>query len=158
MVLRWQHFHLTGQLSEGDDRAAWLRLLHSHAEETHGAQAHYLQELMGRSYSRVTGQRCVGRARTYAERLQEINKLYQLSSGSCVLPEMLMSRLLALPPSYDSVVKVIEAQSGTMASDGRGPLDLHEVRARVVQYENRCIRRNKLTQREVPLQREHERR
>ena len=96
------------------------------------------------------GQRDVGCVRKHAEQPQEINKLYKLSSGDFVSPEILMSRLLALPPSYDSV---IERWSGMRAFQGRDPLDFHEVPARVVQYENRCPRRNRQTRREVPLQR-----
>ena len=139
--LGYRYSHLIGQLREGDGRAAWHRLVHLHAEETNGAQAHYLQELMGCTYQAVAGTDKVGHARLYAEALQRINKMYKLAAGTFVQPEILMSRLLSLPRCFDHVVETIESLNSVRAGSGRRPLDFHEVLGKVVQFENRQKRR-----------------
>ena len=140
--LGYRHCHLIGQLREGDGRAAWQRLAHLHAEETHGAQAHYLQKLMACTYKAATGTEAVGHTREYAEALQRINKLYKLSAGKFVQPDILMSRLLSLPRGFDHVVETIESINSTRAGLDQRPLDFHEVLGKVVQFENRQKRRN----------------
>ena len=139
--LGYRYSHLIGQLREGDGRSAWHRLVHLHAEETNGAQAHYLQELMGCTYHAVAGTDKVGHVRLYAEALQRINKMYKLAAGTFVQPEILMSRLLALPRCFDHVVETIESLNSVRAGSDRQPLDFHEVLGKVVQFENRQKRR-----------------
>ena len=143
--LGYSHHHLLGQLSEGDGRGAWKRLVHLHAEETNGAQAHYLQELISCSYKRTAGTDGIGHIRRYADQLQRINQLYKLSSGGFVQPCILMTRLLALPAGYDTIVEHIEMINSTRAanSDPRGNLDFHEVVAKIAMYENRAKRRRR---------------
>ena len=68
--------HLIGQLREGDGKAAWHRLITLHAEETNGAETHYLNKLLKCCYAG----RSVGHIREYAEQLQEINKQYKLAA------------------------------------------------------------------------------
>ena len=140
--LGYRYSHLIGQLREGDGKAAWQRLAHLHAEETHGAQAHYLQKLMSCTYKSATGTEAVGHSRKYAEALQRINKLYKLSAGKFVQPDILMSRLLSLPRGFDHVVETIESINGMRAGSGLSPLDFHEVLGKVVQFENRHKRRS----------------
>ena len=84
--LGYANHHLLGQLSEGDGRGAWKRLVHLHAEETNGAQAHYLHELMNCNYKRTAGTDGIGHIRRYADQLQRINQLYKLSSGGLSNP------------------------------------------------------------------------
>ena len=141
--LGYHNSHLIGQLREGDGKGAWARLNHLHAEETNGAQAHYLQELMSCTYAHANGSGDVGGVRRFADALQRINKLYKLSAGHFVQPEILMSRLLTLPPCYDTVVESIEEQNARRASQDGRLLDFDEVLARVVQFENRVQRRRR---------------
>ena len=58
----------------------------------------------------------------YAEALQRINKLYKLSAGKFVQPDILMSRLLSLPRGFDHVVETIESINGMRAGwSSKGP-------------------------------------
>ena len=141
--LGYAHNHLIGQLSEGDGKGAWDRLVHLHAEETNGAQAHYLQQLMTCSYERVARTRECGFVRLYAEALQRVNQLYRLAAGHHVQPSILMCRLLTLPGGYDPIVENIEQINSQRAANGGHlePLDFHEVLQKIVQFENRVARR-----------------
>ena len=141
--LGYAYTHLIGQLSEGDGKGAWDRLVHLHAEETNGAQAHYLQELMACSYERAARTHECGHVRLYAQALQRINRLYKLSAGHFVQPEILMCRLLTLPGGYDPIVENIEQINVQRAASGSqlGPLDFHEVLQKIAQFENRRARR-----------------
>ena len=82
--------------------------------------------------SQPTGTEAVGHTREYAEALQRINKLYKLSAGKFVQPDILMSRLLSLPRGFDHVVETIESINGMRAGSSQPPLDFHEVLGKVV--------------------------
>ena len=111
--LDYGYSHLLGQLREGDGKAAWDRLVRLHAESSHGAQSHYLAMLMNCKYKHVVG-KSFGGIRLYAEALQRINKLYKLTSGAFVQPNILMTKLLSLPSPYDYIVDILES---TIAAD-----------------------------------------
>ena len=133
--------YLIGQLREGDGKSAWRRLVTLHAEETAGAETHYLQKLLMTSYKGVSGTNNVGHVRMFAEQLQRTNQDYKLAAGKFVPASILRSRILTLPKGYDSVVEAIETKNGTRAEDGREPLDFHEMVTMITQFENRRRRR-----------------
>ena len=133
--------YLIGQLREGDGKSAWRRLVTLHAEETAGAETHYLQKLLMTSYKGVSGTNDVGHVRMFAEQLQRTNQDYKLAAGKFVPASILRSRILTLPKGYDSVVEAIETKNGTRAEDGREPLDFHEMVTMITKFENRQRRR-----------------
>ena len=87
---------------------------------------------MSCTYKSATGTEAVGHTREYAEALQRINKLYKLSAGKFVQPDILMSRLLSLPRGFDHVVETIESINSTRAGLDQRPLDFHETRISVL--------------------------
>ena len=140
--LGYEHSHLLIQLREGDGKAAWDRMTKLHAENTMGAQAHWLAMLMECSYQSVVGAG-FGSIRLYAEALQRINKQYKRASGEFVPPQVLMSRLLSLPDRYDTIIDDIETTMANRERSGTEPLSFAEVVHRIVAYENRQKRRNR---------------